>query len=299
MSATRRKVIEAPAEEAFVTSESPAPGPVRGKSRRARARSTPPADRGRVLQSLWSAIKLASGVLVVVAASVAVAWGAHRYALSTPRFAIQKLDIRGSRRLGQQQIEQLAGIRVGQNIFALDTAAAEHRLLSDPWVKEVKITRQLPGTLRVELSEREARAVASIDNSLYLLTRTGEPFKQLGPGDPYDLPVVTGVTADNLARDRQGAIRRIGVALDVLENYDRIPLSRTYPAEEIHLMDGGGVVLTIGKDGVTLELGHGPWRKKLLMAAQVIGKLRAKGQRPGIVFLDNQAHPERVVVRMR
>jgi cell division protein FtsQ len=64
-------------------------------------------------------------------------------------------------------------------------------------------------------------------------------------------------------------------------------------------MAGGGAVLTVGKDGVTLELGHGPWRKKLLMAARVIGRLRAKGQQPGIVFLDNEAHPERVVVRMR
>ncbi len=297
MSRTQARVVEAPAEDAYVEGESPKPGPVRSKSRR--AESTPPTPRGRVLSSLWSALKLASGVLIVVAASVAVAWGAHRYALSTPRFAIKSLDIRGGRRLGQQQIEKLAGIRVGQNIFALDTAKAEHRLLSDPWVKEVKITRQLPGTLRVELTERDARAIASIDGSLYLLTRTGEPFKQVGPGDPFDLPVITGITADDLARDKKGAIQRIGVALDVLENYERIPLGHTYPAQEIHLMPGGGVVLTVGKDGVTLELGHGPWRKKLLMAARVIGRLRAKGQRPDIVFLDNEAHPERVVVRMR
>lgn len=293
---SRNKVVEAPAEEAFVTSESPQPGPVRTKSRR--AGSAPPPGR-RVLSSIWSALKLASGVLFVVAASLAVAWGAHRYALSTPRFAIRKLDIRGSRRLAEQQIEKLAGVHVGQNIFAVDTAAAEHRLLSDPWVKEVKVTRQLPGTLRVDLTEREARALASIDGSLYLLTRTGQPFKQLGPGDPFDLPVVTGISAESLVHDRKGAIRRIGVALDVLENYDRIPLSHTYPAEEVHLTDGGSVVLTIGKDGVTLQLGHGPWRKKLLMAARVIGRLRAKHQQPDIVFLDNQAHPERVVVRMR
>ena len=35
------------------------------------------------------------------------------------------------------------------------------------------------------------------------------------------------------------------------------------------------------------------------MAAQVLGELGAKGRTPGIVFLDNEAHPERVVVRMR
>jgi hypothetical protein len=35
------------------------------------------------------------------------------------------------------------------------------------------------------------------------------------------------------------------------------------------------------------------------MAERVIGQLAAKGRVPGIVFLDNIAHPERVVVRMR
>jgi hypothetical protein len=36
-----------------------------------------------------------------------------------------------------------------------------------------------------------------------------------------------------------------------------------------------------------------------LMGEQVVGEMRRKGRSPGIVFLDNQAHPERVVVRMR
>jgi hypothetical protein len=35
------------------------------------------------------------------------------------------------------------------------------------------------------------------------------------------------------------------------------------------------------------------------MAERVLGKLGQKGQVPGIVFADNEAHPERVVVRMR
>jgi hypothetical protein len=35
------------------------------------------------------------------------------------------------------------------------------------------------------------------------------------------------------------------------------------------------------------------------MAERVIAELAAKGRTPGLVFLDNEAHPERVVVRMR
>jgi cell division protein FtsQ len=48
-----------------------------------------------------------------------------------------------------------------------------------------------------------------------------------------------------------------------------------------------------------LALGQPPYARKLAMASEVMGELRAKARTPGIVFLDNQAHPERVVVRMK
>ena len=63
--------------------------------------------------------------------------------------------------------------------------------------------------------------------------------------------------------------------------------------------DLGDVSLTVGKAGITVHVGKGPWRKKLLMAERVIGQMEKKGRVPGIVFADNVAHPERVVVRMR
>jgi cell division protein FtsQ len=161
------------------------------------------------------------------------------------------------------------------------------------------MTRRLPSTLRVELSEREASAVVALGDHLYLVTHEGVPFKEIQAGDPYDMPLISGASPENLQRDRKREIERIQVGLEVLRQFERLHLSRVYPAEEVHLADAGDVTLTCGKDGVTLELGTGPWRKKLLMAEEVVGELRKKGRTPGIVFLDNQAHPERVVVRMR
>jgi cell division protein FtsQ len=289
--------IVAPSE-GFAPGESPAPAPVQPKSRRGGSNPEPVPPRS-VGALLWSAAKLASGLAVVVSASLAVAWSAHHYALTSPRFAIRTVDLIGAHRLTLDEMKSESGVTVGANIFALDTDAAERKLLENPWISEVKLTRRLPNTLRVELSEREAAAVVSLGEHLYLVTREGEPFKEIQAGDPYDLPLITGASAENLARDRVREIERIQTGLEVLHQFERVPLSKVYPAEEVHLADAGDVTLTAGKDGVTLELGTGPWRKKLLMAEEVVGELRKKGRTPGIVFLDNTAHPERVVVRMR
>ncbi|MES1179148.1 MAG: FtsQ-type POTRA domain-containing protein [Myxococcales bacterium] len=289
--------INAP-DEGFASGESPTPGAVRAKAERAHSEHEMKGARS-VGALLWSAVKLASGLAVVVGASLAVAWSAHHYALTSPRFAIRTVDLVGAKRSTLEQLKTESGVTVGDNIFALDTDAAERKLLENPWISEVKVTRRLPSTLRIELSEREAAAVVSLSDHLYLVTPEGVPFKEVQAGDPFDMPLITGASPENLQRDRKREIERIQTGLEVLRQYDRVPLSRVYPAEEVHLADAGDVTLTAGKDGVALELGTGPWRKKLLMAEEVVGELRKKGRTPGIVFLDNQAHPDRVVVRMR
>ena len=291
--------IVAPAE-GYAAGESPAPGAVQAKAVGSRHGSSPELKSPRSIGALlWSALKLASGLAVVVGASLSVAWSAHHYALTSPRFAIHTVDLVGAKRSSLEQVKAQAGVNLGDNIFALDSDAAEKKLLENPWISEVKVTRRLPSTLRVELTEREAAAVVALAEHIYLVTREGVPFKEVQPGDPYDLPLITGASPENLARDRTREIERIQTGLEVLRQFERVPLSKVYPAEEVHLADAGDVTLTCGKDGVSLELGTGPWRKKLLMAEEVVGELRKKGRTPGIVFLDNQAHPERVVVRMR
>ncbi|HEX7668280.1 MAG TPA: FtsQ-type POTRA domain-containing protein [Polyangiaceae bacterium] len=301
--------VDAPSEYGFVASDftvrdavadSPPPGPVVLK----RATSVAPSAgnaRGRrdALSVIWAGLRLSLGLGVILGISVAMAYGAHRYALTSPRFAIRQFAVKGNRHHGAAELSKIAGIERGQNLFSVDTRAAEARLLENPWVRQAKVGRELPGTLRVEVVERDAVAVTTLEDSLYLVTPEGEPFKAVEPGDPSDLPIITGLTFRDLAQDRARAVERLSLGLEVLRDYEAMPLSKIYEAEEAHLVPDGSVVLTIGKKGTALYLGKGPFRQKLLMAARVIGKVQGGGELPGIVFLDNEAHPERVVVRMR
>lgn len=257
-------------------------------------------SRGRVWGArLWAVTKILFGTALTLGVACGVAWGAHRYALTTPRFAIQKVEVEGARRLSAEQIKKLAGIEPGGNVFALDVGGAQRKILQNPWISEARVTRRLPGHVRVDVSEREAGALVALGDRLMLATRAGEIFKPLAPGDPFDLPVVTGISAEALVRDRERELERLSGALELLRQYERIPLSQVFPAQELHVPAGGKAVLTVGREGLALALGSGPWKQKLLRAARVVEKAQARGELPGIVFLDNEAHPERVVVRMR
>jgi cell division protein FtsQ len=277
----RKRVVEAPTEQGSLDFDGD-------------DRVRPPSGLG-----LWGAFKLVLALGIVLGASLGVAYGAYRFAITTSRFAIQKFEVEGAVRHTAVTLGRIAEVKLGDNIFAVDIERAERQLLSNPWLKEVKLTRRLPDTLRFEIGEHSAVASAVLGESLYLVNREGTPFKVFEPGDPFDLPVLTGISPDRLAEDRPRELERVALALEVLRQYGRLPLGQEHAAQEVHLADDGGIVMTVGEDAVTLELGHPPWRKKLLKAARVLGSVRAKGQLPGIVFLDNEAHPERVVVRMR
>jgi cell division protein FtsQ len=132
----------------------------------------------------------------------------------------------------------------------------------------------------------------------YLASREGEIFKRFELGDPTDLPVVTGLDPDSVAEDREGAQATIRRALDLAAEYERSPLPARL-LEEIHVTAEGGFTLVLGKEGLSLALGGPPFRRKLEEAAKVTAELDRRGTHAEAIMLDDDARPDRVVVRTR
>ena len=238
------------------------------------------------------------GIALVIGVSTTAALGARRYVTSTPRFAVKEIDVSGNARRTPDDVATEAGITKGENVFALDLDRARARLLADPWIREASIGRRLPGTVTVQVTERDAAAIVALGDS-YLASRDGDVFKRLEPGDPTDLPAITGLTPDAVAQDREGAIRSIRRALDLAAEYERSPLAARAPLEEVHIAQGEALTLFVGKSAIALELGVAPFHLKLEEAAKVLAELERRGAKADAIMLDSDAHPERVVARVR
>jgi len=245
------------------------------------------------------ALSLVLGVMVVLSASIAVAWGARRYIMTSPRFSIRTIVVDGNHRLTAEQVAEAGGVAMGRNIFELDLEGTGATITNDPWIEKAQVTRTLPTTVRITITEREAFAVATIGGELYLVTRDGDIFKRADEGDPLDLPYVTGITPEKVASDRPGVVASLRRAMDVVEDMDRAGISKRYPIQEVHLEKDNTIVMTIGKDGISLYLGQTRFREKIEQASRVLMELGKRKAAPAVIFLDNEAHPERVIVRMR
>jgi len=247
---------------------------------------------------LLGALRSTAGIAVVVSSAVGVAWAARRHVVTSPRFAVSEIDVVGNERRPAETLVAETGVAVGANVFALDLDAARARLLADPWIADAALARRLPGTILVQVTERKPAAMVSLGD-VYLATAEGEPFKKLEPGDPIDLPLVTGLRAESLTDDRAGTMRTIRRATDLAAEYDHGALARRSALQEVHVEPDGTFTLVVGRSAIQLVLGVPPFRRKLDQAARVVAELDRRGAKADTIMLDNDAKPERVVVRMR
>jgi cell division protein FtsQ len=67
----------------------------------------------------------------------------------------------------------------------------------------------------------------------------------------------------------------------------------------VHVQEAGRFALVVGKGAIAMQLGAPPFHRKLDEAARVVAELERRGTKADEILLDNEAHPERVVVRVR
>ncbi len=243
--------------------------------------------------------QLLTGIIVVIGASVLVAWALHRYLRSSPRFAVKTVQVDGNDRRGAHQLAARGGIELGKNIFTVDEQIAAAGILSDPWIAEAEVNTELPGSVFIKVVEREAGALTTLGGQLYLVDTGGEVFKRLTEGDPNDLPVITGLDPEVASRDREGTKARLRRVLDLIADLEQVGVAKRYPIQEVNIEPDESLTVTIGTDGIALAFGPPPYRSKIQKAKRILGELRHRKVKPALIFVDNRAHPERVVVRMR
>ena len=238
------------------------------------------------------------GLALVVGIAGGVAHAARRYVKTTPRFAVTEIAVTGASHRSEEELVAIAGIVKGKNVFSTDLDAARAHLLADPWIKEARLERRLPGTVSLVVEERRAAGIVAAGDT-YLVSSEGEIWKRLEPGDPTDLPIITGLSLVMVTQDRKGAEAVVRRALELGLEYDRSPLAKRSPLQEIHVAPTGRTSLVIGKSALTLELGAPPFRRKLEHAARVLADLDRRGAKADALLLDDEARLDRVVVRMR
>lgn len=239
-------------------------------------------------------------VLIAVAAG-AVAAGrlVEQHVRRAKAFETTTVELSGTQRLSRDQVLAAAGLAIGRNVFEVSPEQAEERLRSHPFIAEATVTRRLPGSYRIALREQELAAVLQVGEQLLLVGQDASVLKPLEPGDPVDVPVITGADEGRWARDVHYRASLLESAILLLHEYREAGLWAAERVSEIHVEPDLGLSLFVGDDATAVRLGKGPYAKKLRRLRGIFDKLEQGEARPLYVYLDNARRPDRATVRLR
>ena len=174
-----------------------------------------------------------------------------RLVYENPAFAIHQIDAQTDGVLSLEQIRRWAGVKLDENLLALDLARVRRDLEAIPNIKSAAIERTLPHTLQIRVSEREPiaqfvfpqpRSSNLWDRGVYLLAVDGmvmlplEPHQKAVPNAvPEGLPSLVGVPRNSLRPGRRVESPQILAALALIEAFGRSSMSGLVDLKQIDL----------------------------------------------------------------
>ncbi len=173
------------------------------KSRPVRKRKGSVLSRiGTGIQRLSFAV-FVSVVFLTSAALVSLAFvSLYQYLLTSPYFQLKNLVITGTEPVIERELIQMAGLDVDISTIELDLEDIKQRMEIHPWVRSVRLRRQFPQTLHVQVEKRVPIAMVP-ETTVSFLDESGEIFKELESGDSTEYPVLTGLAEAPPLRERQ------------------------------------------------------------------------------------------------
>ena len=162
----------------------------------------------------------------------------------TPVFHAKTITVTGERQLSEQRILKIAGIGPGTNVFHANLGAVERRLERNPWIADAVVTRHLPSTLTVRVSERRPVALTrAADGRLVYVAVDGTVLAPAPTHTSLPQVVTTATAAGDITARSAGAVVAQG-----------LPASLVAQVASISVDDSGAVTVLM-RSGVTATYG--------------------------------------------
>jgi cell division protein FtsQ len=209
----------------------------------------------------WSFV--AGAIVLVMAVMFGISY--------TPLVAVNRVDVEGAVETDSTLLQSVIDDTMGSSIVWLDLNAVRRRLEADPWVRKVRVSRDWPHTVRIELVERHPVAsFAGPDNQIRVVDADGRVLAVLA-GLPADYPFLA-VNAPNLdaGSDAPPAVLA-GIAVAKV-----VPEELRTRIKQIDVSDVGQVQIELVPSGTVIIGAPSELRDKLVTLLTVLHRCGTK-----------------------
>jgi cell division septal protein FtsQ len=179
----------------------------------------------------------------------------YLYLINCDDFAVRKAEIVCRREFVGQDIRALLSASKLRNLLLLDIGSLRNRIEAHRWVKEARLRKVFPSTLKVEITEREPAAILKVGESLLMIDRDGVWLEQLASREEAGLPLL--LDSASFGDSYQDKLALAWKCLDALAPDERLEV------EALDLSEPGSVSVYLLGQTTRLILGSERFSERL------------------------------------
>lgn len=133
---------------------------------------------------------------------------------SSTIFDVDKIAVKNNNYYTAEQIIQMSGMKVGGNLFKVETRAIRDKLLKNPYMKNVSVDRSIPSTITITVDERKEATVIPYGEKFIILDENGLVLRH-SEVEPK-LPLLLGMTIKEMSPGKALLVEENSVLTDTL-----------------------------------------------------------------------------------
>jgi cell division protein FtsQ len=209
-------------------------------------------------------------LLLAVAAGLVAAGG---WLLTSPRFAVHRVDVRGTQHLTAERVLAAAQVPTGRSLFLLDPRAIARGVEALPEVERAEVIRELPNRVTLVVEERRPFTLVHAGR-LHWIDESGHVLGRESQAVTPPAPVISGLSEAELLSMKATPQ---GKARDAIRLIRALLRSGSVLAGEISEIDVSGpdgpVLYMVG--GIEVRLGPDEWEERLARLEAVLAQKTA------------------------
>ena len=117
--------------------------------------------------------------------------------ISSSIFELKQIDVDGNSKITKSDIIKIGDIETGKNIFKYNLNDLEKKLLVNPYIKYVKVSRKFPDKLVITIKENSEYAIIKEGASYIYIGENGLVLSEKKDIKNKNIPLVSGIEIKN------------------------------------------------------------------------------------------------------
>jgi cell division protein FtsQ len=211
------------------------------------------------------------------------------FLLRSDVFAVRSIDVRGVERTNAAELTAASGVKTGVNIWDVNLSAVTNRICENPWIRTASVTRQLPNSLVIQVTERKPVALVVYRTTFVAVDDAGVGLEIFSSLSGQELPLITGpvVTRVVLGRpvEAPGLIAGIRAVLPLSPDVLR-------QVSEVNIGADGSLTMTlVTRVSVYLGQPDGSLEKRVALLPSILADVAKQGKSIDYIDLRYEGNP--------